>query len=162
LTTTTKLHSKSKFSTLALIGKSKTIYTKKSGEAMAFLELEDLESKCEAVIFPKNYQKLKEQIIENIPLIIIASVNLRNDQYGIVIENIIAAESLDPKKEAVINITMEKDKDSLVTLKRLLKENPGKFKLKIIYGDPYQPKEIVKNVAPTNEVISYINKYRNK
>ncbi|HLD03335.1 MAG TPA: DNA polymerase III subunit alpha, partial [Candidatus Dojkabacteria bacterium] len=157
-----ELSNKKKFSTLALIVKSKTIYTKKKGDAMAFLEIEDLESKCEAVIFPRIYQQLKEQLIENIPLIITATVSLRNDQQGIVIENIVAAESLDPKKEAIINITRERDKDSLVTLKRLLKENPGKFKLKIIYGDPYQPKEIVKNVAPTNEVISYINKYRKR
>lgn len=52
------------------------ITTKKKKQKMAFLRIEDLTSSLEAVVFPRTYEKLKDSIIESIPLLIEGKINV--------------------------------------------------------------------------------------
>jgi DNA polymerase-3 subunit alpha len=153
---------KTPFKILATINRAKIIHTKASGKPMAFVDLEDFDSKAEGVIFPNSYQKIQDKIQEMMPLIFIGTVGYKEDRFTALIDDIIPAEDFTVEKPLMINICAEEDKSKLEYLKQLLNDNPGPVKLKILYGNKYDPKAIVKMINPINEFIEFIQKYKNE
>ena len=64
---------------IGIITNFKRILTKKDGKPMAFGTLEDLSGKAEVVIFPNAYEKLKDKLFIDTPVIVKGSVDVKID-----------------------------------------------------------------------------------
>ena len=148
------------FRTLAIINKIKTIYSKRDNKPMAFIEIEDLDSKSEGVIFTSKFEQLNTKLKENFPIIVSAKVSRRNGDFSLIIEDLIDIKEFNPTNEITIDIISEKDKEKLMVLKQTILKNPGNFKLKIIYGTAMDRKELIKTINPKPEVLQIINQYK--
>ncbi|MFQ5493402.1 MAG: DNA polymerase III subunit alpha [Candidatus Dojkabacteria bacterium] len=148
------------FRTLAIISRVKVIYSKRDNKPMAFLELEDQDIKAEAVVFSSRYVQLNMKIQENLPLVISGRANYRNDEFSVIIEDIISLDDFNPTNEIIINIIEETNKNHLMELKKTISSNPGNFKLRIIYGTSFDKRELVKGIDPSPDVLSIINRYK--
>jgi len=64
---------------IVMITEIKKVTTKK-GEAMAILQIEDLTGKCEAVIFPKTYDKVSASLVTDSPMILKGKIEVKEEQ----------------------------------------------------------------------------------
>lgn len=150
-----------KIKTLAIITKVRTTYTKKDSKPMAMLQLEDMETRGEAVIFPKSYAAQLEKLIENRPLVLSGTVNIRNEALNLIVDEIIDVDAIgNTSQEFVIDICAEKDKDEIEKIKQAIAHHPGTMPLRIIYGSVTDKREIIRNVSPVKEMMEVIRKYR--
>ncbi len=78
---------------LALLTAIKTVTTKR-GDRMAILQLEDLTGSCEAVIFPKTYERLRHRLEVDQRLFIWAKVDQRDEQVQLIVEDLQPIESV--------------------------------------------------------------------
>ncbi|MFS8906864.1 DNA polymerase III subunit alpha, partial [Synechococcus sp. OH2] len=78
---------------LALVTAIKTVTTKK-GDRMAIVQLEDLTGSCEAVIFPKTYERLRHRLEVDQRLLIWAKVDQRDEQVQLIVEDLQPIESV--------------------------------------------------------------------
>ena len=148
------------FKALIVINKIKVIYSKRDNKPMAFIELEDVDYKTEGVIFTSKYEQLMNKLKENLPLIASAKANFREGNFALIIEDLIMIEQFNPRTEIVINIITETNKENLLTLKNTIRDNPGNYKLRIIYGTSIERKELVRGIEPTPAVLELIERYR--
>lgn len=79
-----------------LVVSSKTIVTKK-GKPMAFMELEDRVGKAEVVLFPGVWEKHAGVVQKGRPVLVIAKLQLGDDDYKLLADQVIALE--DPQLE---------------------------------------------------------------
>lgn len=108
----------------------KKVITKK-GDPMAILQIEDLTSQSEAVVFPKNYERISSLLQVDARLIIWGKVDRRDDQTQFIVED---AEQVETVKLIMVELTPmqavnieERDR-----LRNVLKEQAGeKEKAKI-------------------------------
>ena len=73
-------------SVIAMIPEIRQVTTRK-GDRMAIIQLEDLTGSCEAVVFPKSYERLCEHLMVETRLLIWASVDRRDDNVQLIIED---------------------------------------------------------------------------
>jgi len=156
-----KLPDKSTFSILGILSRVKIIRTKSSSKQMAFVDLEDKNSKIEGVIFPNAYARIQDKIQEMVPSIFVGSIGYRDDKATAIIEDIILIEEYSNKHPMSINISSETDKFKIENLKNLIAQNPGEIKLEITYGNGGNPKSIYKYINPTKKLVSFIRNYNN-
>ncbi len=155
-----KLKAGSKIKSIVLISKIKKIYTKNGSKPMAFLELEDLEGKAAAVVFPDSFEKFNGNLVENKSVYISSTTNFRNDEFSLIVEDLAKAEEIKKQDRFVIDISAEKNKSNLELIKQVIINNPGKVKMTIYYGDSGSKKSIQKNIKPTLEVITVLSRYQ--
>jgi DNA polymerase-3 subunit alpha len=79
---------------LGLVTAIKTVTTKK-GERMAIIQVEDLTGSCEAVVFPKTYERIQSHLIPDQRLFIWAKVDQRDEQTQLIVEQVQPAETMD-------------------------------------------------------------------
>lgn len=60
----------------------------KNSNNMAFLTVEDITGQADAIIFASNYEQVKENLVEDIPLIIWGKADHKDDKSQIIINNI--------------------------------------------------------------------------
>ncbi len=77
---------KDKVSVIAMINSIKPVTTRK-GDKMAILQIEDLTSSCEAVVFPKSFERLTDHIVTEARLLFWASVDCRDDHVQLIVED---------------------------------------------------------------------------
>lgn len=70
-----------------VIGAMKKIYTKKN-EAMVFAEIEDLQGKIEAIVFPRVLEKSKDLWFSGAKLTVEGRINTKDDSLKIIVENV--------------------------------------------------------------------------
>ncbi|MFN8442774.1 MAG: DNA polymerase III subunit alpha [Caldilineaceae bacterium] len=70
-----------------MISNIRTITTKK-GDPMAFVQLEDLQGSCEVVFFPKTYAELKEQLVQDMVLLIKGKAQTREGRTSLLADGI--------------------------------------------------------------------------
>ena len=155
-----KLEEGQKYEVVVMMSRIKIIYTKKDGKAMAFVSVEDQYDKAEAVIFPRGFEKTRNLIKELTPLIIKGSVNIREGEKSLIIDEILDLDQVKLKNDLSISICDEHRKSKLAQLKELLNKNPGNNILKIFYGEKNTGKFIVKKVALSEELNNFIKPYR--
>lgn len=157
-----QLGDKSNFNTIAMITRIKVIYTKKDSKAMAFISLEDHESKADGVIFPRSYAELKNVIKESTPVILRGNINMRDGEATMVVSDIFDPEEFQSKKTLEIDICGEEDQNIIKQFKALLTKYPGDTKIKIFYGSKRDCKVMVKTVHPAREFLDFISNYNDK
>lgn len=63
-------------------------FSTKSGDAMAFAVLEDLEGKVDLVFFPRTWQKVREQVRVDQIVLVTGKVNVRDESVSILVEDL--------------------------------------------------------------------------
>ena len=154
-----KMKSGTKIKIIVLISKVKKIYTKKGSKPMAFLDIEDMEGKGSAVVFPDIFEKANTFLVENRSVFIHASVNFRNEEFSLIIEDMTDASDIAKQDQLSIDISREKDKSRLMEIKKAIIQNPGNIKLTIIYGDLGSKRSIERFVRVSPEFITTVKKY---
>ncbi len=77
---------KSKVSVIAMIPEMREVTTRK-GDRMAIIQLEDLTGSCEAVVFPKSYERLSDHLMVETRLLIWGSVDRRDETVQLIIDD---------------------------------------------------------------------------
>ncbi len=86
---------KTKVITIVMVTEIKLIMTK-NGDRMAFLQIEDLSGKAEAIVFPKIYEKVALSLVTDVPVIIEGKKEQRDEDLQLIVENmtLVTAEQL--------------------------------------------------------------------
>ncbi len=93
-----------KVSAVVILVAVKKIITKKSGQQMAFLTIEDVSGQAEAVVFPSNYERLQEWLIEDTQQMIWGKIDKRDDQTQLIVEDL---EPIDQVKMVMLDLTTQ-------------------------------------------------------
>ncbi len=70
-----------------MISDVRVINTKK-GDQMAFVNLEDLQGKCEVVVFPRTYAEVKEQLVPDMVVVMKGKAQTREGQTNLLVDSI--------------------------------------------------------------------------
>ena len=77
---------KSKVSVIAMIPEIREVTTRK-GDRMAIIKLEDLTGSCEAVVFPKSFERLSDHLMVETRLLIWGSVDRRDETVQLLVDD---------------------------------------------------------------------------
>lgn len=91
-------------SAVVIVVAVKKIITKKTSQPMAFLTLEDVSGQAEAVVFPSNYQRLQEWLIEDTQQMVWGKIDKREDQMQLIVEDL---EPIEEVKMVMLNLTTQ-------------------------------------------------------
>ncbi len=111
-----------------IISKIKSTITKRTGEKMAIMLVEDLEGKTEVLVFPASYKKVSKYIRPNFAVFISGRLDLREDRPKIIVEDIIPIEEarLRFTKAISINlISLGMEDETLARLKSVFEKHRG-------------------------------------
>ncbi|MFN5515822.1 MAG: OB-fold nucleic acid binding domain-containing protein [Cyanobacteriota bacterium] len=90
-----------KVSAVVILVAVKKIITKK-GDPMAFITLEDASGQAEGVVFPDNFQRLGEQLLEGSQQMIWGKVDKRDDRVQLIVEDL---EPVETVRMVMVNLT---------------------------------------------------------
>jgi DNA polymerase-3 subunit alpha len=93
-----------KVSAVVILVAVKKIITKKTGQPMAFLTIEDVSGQAEAVVFPSNYERLQEWLIEDTQQMIWGKIDKRDDDTQLIVEDL---EPIEQVKMVMLNLTAQ-------------------------------------------------------
>jgi DNA polymerase-3 subunit alpha len=110
-------------SAIVMLTEVKPHLTKKGGEPMAFVQMEDLTGQAEGVVFPKNYQRIGSLIQPDARLIVWGKVDRKDDQTQLIIED---AKLIENIEMVIVELTPPRaTKSELERLRTLLQEHSG-------------------------------------
>ncbi len=110
------------------IAVKKVIITKKKGEQMAFLTLEDLNGTVEIVVFPSVFALAADFLVEEKPILVEGTVQKEEKAVKIIAQTIIPIEKAEETWTADIHFYLDMSrltKASLVEFKTILNSYPG-------------------------------------
>ncbi|MEA5514664.1 OB-fold nucleic acid binding domain-containing protein [Nodularia sp. UHCC 0506] len=112
-----------KICAVIMLNNVKKVMTKK-GDPMAILQIEDLTAQTEAVVFPKTYGRISEQLIVDVRLIIWGKIDRRDDQTQLIVEDV---EPVETVKMVMVELNPQQasDIEHLHHLKTILQEYSG-------------------------------------
>lgn len=108
---------------IVMLNGVKKVMTKK-GDAMAILQIEDLTSQSEAVVFPKTYERISTQLQVDVRLIIWGKVDRRDEQTQLIVED---AEPVETLQMVMVELQPQQaaNIEELHRLKTILQEQCG-------------------------------------
>ncbi|HYW18801.1 MAG TPA: OB-fold nucleic acid binding domain-containing protein [Nodularia sp. (in: cyanobacteria)] len=112
-----------KICAVIMLNNVKKVMTKK-GDQMAILQIEDLTAQSEAVVFPKTYERISEQLIVDVRLILWGKVDRRDDQTQLIVEDV---EPVETVKMVMVELNPQQagDIEELRRLQTILQEQSG-------------------------------------
>ncbi|MDK3158319.1 DNA polymerase III subunit alpha [Kamptonema cortianum] len=125
-----EVNKRTKVCAIAILTEVKKVVTKKSGEEMAILKIEDMETQADAVVFPETYKKIGSLIEPDARLILWGKVSQREDNYQIVIDD---AVQIEPDRLVVLQLNYDQVSDAQFRQHLLVS-------LQEQSGEPRQPK----------------------
>ncbi|RMD77280.1 DNA polymerase III subunit alpha [Candidatus Dojkabacteria bacterium] len=129
-----------KIKLLVITTSIKITQTKKDNSKMAILSIGDYVSQTEAVIFPKVFDKFKELIKDSIPLILVCTVNERDEKKSLSVNDIVDVEKLSKPNKITINICDEFNREKLLEIKSVMvQKEKSNLEVIILYGDKKNP-----------------------
>lgn len=167
-TSTTKtigqLHDGNEASMGGIITKARYTFTKKTGEKMAILRLEDLKGTIDVLVFPRSFKSAEKNIAEDAMVFVKGRVNLREDTPKIIAEEVLPLEDARNKYTQALFIeliTTGLEKDMLAKLSEVFKKYKGNTPVYINFTTPEKKKIQMAagkrlSVVPTDELISEI------
>lgn len=111
---------------IGLIRQAKLTTTKKTGERMAILRIEDLDGDVEAVVFPRAFQVVGGHIKESAVVVVKGKVSQKEDSPKILVDDL---RDINEIYALVKTITVDMTKcapDKLTAIKKKLERFPGK------------------------------------
>jgi len=113
-----------------IISKAKITTTRRTGEKMAIVQLEDLSGTVETLVFPRVFQKYGNLVRVDSMVYITGKLSLREDEPKLISEEIIPLEDVKSKftKAVVVRFTTTGlEKEQLANLKDILSRHRGKI-----------------------------------
>ena len=98
---------KAKVSLIAMVSDMRQVTTRK-GDRMAILQIEDLTGSCEAVVFPKSYERLSDHLMTETRLLIWASVDVRDDHTQLIVND---CRLIDDLRLLIVDLPLEQASD---------------------------------------------------
>lgn len=95
-----------------VIVRVKKTFTKKSGEQMAFLTIEDKEDVANVIVFPRTFQSYHDILEENLPIMVFGKVTVKEGEHSIVADRIINL--TDIPRDLDIQVPSEYEADEIV------------------------------------------------
>jgi len=129
-TTLERLHDGDEVLLGGIINKAKVTVTRKTGEKMAIVNLEDLNGTIEVLVFPSTYSKFSTMIRQDTIVFVKGRVSLREDEPKIIASEITPVDSAKAKYTKALSIdlsTLGLEKDALENLKKVLSRYPGRI-----------------------------------
>ncbi|MEA5471865.1 OB-fold nucleic acid binding domain-containing protein [Spirulina sp. 06S082] len=116
-------HKRQKISAIALISAVKTIMTKK-GDAMAFLQLEDLTGQAEGVVFPSAFGEVEEYLQDDARLIFWGKAESKDGKVQFIVESVAPVEDV---RMIMVELTVQEARDRRIqnNLKSILQQQAG-------------------------------------
>ncbi|NQT07057.1 MAG: DNA polymerase III subunit alpha [Candidatus Omnitrophica bacterium] len=111
-----------------IINKARFTMTKRTGEKMAIVKLEDLNGIIEVLVFPSIFQKVGGQIKDDAIVFIKGRASLREQDPKIIADDIIPLEEVKRKYTKAVSIKVVSaglEKDTLDTVKKILSQYRG-------------------------------------
>ena len=147
-----------------IITKVRYTFTKKTGEKMAILRLEDLSGTIDVLVFPRSFKTAEKNIAEDAMVFVKGRANLREDTPKIIAEEILPLEDARNKYTQALSvelITTGLEMNILAKLSEILKKHKGGTPVYINFMTPEKKKVQMaagKNlsVSPTDELIAEI------
>lgn len=141
---------------VAIVKEVRVIITKKSGEPMAFVRVEDTTGIIDTVVFPRTYTEIKDILIENSPLIITGKIDKRDEGLNLIVQSIIPAKAHE-SGEYFIRVPKTSNLEILENLKTLLLENPGDCTTLLVFEGSGKKIKLPMGVAWSPELSAKIN-----
>ncbi len=113
-----------------IIYKIKSTVTKKTGEKMAIMMMEDMSGKVEALVFPAAYKRVSKNIRPNFAVFVEGRLNNREDKPKIVVDEIIPIDDARTRFTQAISINiypLGTDNSILEKLKGVFEKHRGKI-----------------------------------
>ncbi|HBL11167.1 MAG TPA: trans-splicing intein-formed DNA polymerase III subunit alpha C-terminal partner DnaE-C [Cyanobacteria bacterium UBA11162] len=113
-------------SAMVMLNEVKVHVTKTTGERMAFVQMEDMTSKVEGIVFAKTYKRLESLLQKDAHLIIWGKIEERDEKTQIIIED---AEPIETVQMVIVDLADLKPQQintsELSRLESILKERSG-------------------------------------
>lgn len=129
-----------------IISKAKFTVTKRTGEKMAIVTLEDLDGSVEALIFPATFAKAAALIKPDAVLFMKGRLSLREEEPKLIVNEVSALESVKMKYTKAIGIellTAGLEMSALDKLKKVLSRYPGAVPAYLKFVKPDGTKAVV-------------------
>ncbi len=123
-----QLHDGDEASIGGIITKAKYTFTKRSGEKMAILRLEDLKGTIEVLVFPRSFQSSEKHIAEDAIVFVKGRINLREDTPKIIADEILPLDEARNKYTQALSIdiiTTGMEQHALTQLCDILRRHKG-------------------------------------
>lgn len=128
-----------------IINTIKEVLTKK-GDRMAFVALEDLNGRCEIVVFPETFRSSVNLLKKDMLVFVRGKINMREDTPKVIAEEMIPLEQVEKRLTKVISIdllTAGLGIDTLKRLKEVLSQHPGQTPVHINFKDAQGKRTVV-------------------
>jgi len=122
-----------------IINKARFTVTKKSGEKMAIVRLEDLKGVVEVLVFPSTFQKVGALVKEDAIVFFKGRISLREEEPKLIASDIIPIDDMKSKYTKSVNIDLFSaglEKRILDSLKSVLSNYPGGIPVYLNFSTP--------------------------
>jgi DNA polymerase-3 subunit alpha len=122
-----------------IMSKVKITTTRRTGEKMAIVNLEDLTSTVETLVFPRTFQKFSSLVRVDSMVFITGRINLREEEAKLIAEEIIPLEEVKSKFTKAVLIRLSTpglDRPLLDDLKSILSRHRGKIPVLLNFQEP--------------------------
>ncbi len=119
----------------AVVSEVRIVVTKKTGQEMAFVRIEDDTGSIDAVVFPKIYRSTRDLWVDNRVLVIIGRVDSREEAPTLIVEAVETKDSQKGRAEdnLFIRIPQGVRLEQLTRLKKLLLAHPGEQTVTLVF-----------------------------
>jgi DNA polymerase-3 subunit alpha len=119
----------------AVVSAVRVVMTKTSQKQMAFVKVMDDTGAIDLVIFPKQYQDLKDILVDNQAVLVTGKIDQREDTKSILVDGIQTKNSLNTTNQdrLYIRIPDTATSEDLQHLKQILISNPGNQKVNLVF-----------------------------
>ncbi len=123
-----------------LIYKIKQTTTRKTGEKMAILMVEDLEGSVEVLVFPKTYKKVNQYLLDSNVVFVVGRVDLKEEMPKIIANDMFMVDNAYDLISSV-NIELSNIRENLFdSLKNTILSHPGKTPIYLHISTPNRPR----------------------
>lgn len=142
-----------------VIREIRVIFTKKDLKEMAFVKIEDPTGMVDLVVFPKIYENIKNLLSEDKPLVVVGSIDRREDSVTVIVKSVITDLEDNENKnagEVMIEIPKGITKEQLLELKDFFLEIPGKHKVFLVFSENNQKVETQTRISWNQDIAKKI------
>jgi len=161
-----QLHDGDEVSIGGIITKAKFTFTKRTGDKMAIIRLEDIKGTVEVLVFPRTFKDAEKNVIEDNIVFVKGRVNLREDTPKIISEEILPLDEARNKYTQALSIdviTTGLEKDTLNKLREVFSRHKGHTPVYLNFTTPDKKKVQMAagkamSITPTDDLIVEIEK----
>lgn len=146
-----------------MVNKIRRITTKK-GDMMAFLTVEDKSAITDVILFPQKYQEIKDLLEDGKPILIAASINVKNDEKSLILEK---AKYIDESKHGdnfqgvTFRIKPSHTEEQIKKLKEYISLSKGDVPVKIVVSDKGKNRAVIleKTIELNSDTKRWLRKF---